>query len=118
MGYNARLALAGLMGGACAVMATPAPVLANTFACTAQEVAVFPGSRIHIRCDPGDGAIKYFVLSVGNPDTSRILSLAATAVTARRPLFIGYDPNDTSGALIGCRVNDCRLIESLTLFRE
>jgi hypothetical protein len=116
--YNRHFPLAAVIGGVCAVMAAPAPALANGFACTAQEVAVFPGSRIHIRCSPGDGAIFYFALSVANPDASRILSLAATAVSARRPLFIGYDFNDTSGTAIGCRSNDCRLIGSLGLLRE
>jgi hypothetical protein len=116
--YNTPLILAGIMGSACAVVMAPVPVLANTFTCTAQEVAVFPGSRIHIRCSPGDGSITYFAISVANPDSSRILSLAATAVSARRTLSIGYDPNDNNGISIGCRTNDCRLIGSLGLLRE
>jgi hypothetical protein len=115
-GYSARLALAGAVVGACAVMASPAPVLANSFTCTAQGAAVFPGARIHVRCNPGDGAITYFAFSVANPDVSRILSLAATAVAAGRPLLIYYDPNDLSGAALGCTNDNCRLILGVELF--
>jgi hypothetical protein len=43
---------------------------------------------------------------------------AATAVAARRPLSILYDPNDLSGAAIGCLNADCRLIQSVELFRD
>jgi hypothetical protein len=92
--------------------------LANFFACTAQEVAVFPGSRIHVLCNPGDGAIAFFALSVGNPDASRVLSLAETAVAARRPLGITYDPGDLSGAAIGCLNSNCRLIQAIGLERQ
>lgn len=117
-GHRARLALAGAVLSACALIASPAPVLAAYFVCTAKGVAVFPGARIHIRCNPPDGAIWFFALSVGNPDTSRILSLATTAVAARRPLGISYDPNDLSGATIGCNNVDCRLIQFIELFRD
>jgi hypothetical protein len=92
--------------------------LANFFVCTAQEVAVFPGSRIHVLCNPGDGAIAFFALSVGNPDASRVLSLAETAVAARRPLGITYDPGDLSGAAIGCLNSNCRLIQAIGLERQ
>jgi hypothetical protein len=118
--YRARLALAGAVASACAIIASSAPVLAapKFFTCTAQGAAVFPGSRIHVRCNPGDGAIAFFALSVANPDASRVLSVAATAVAARRPLEILYDPNDLSGAAIGCLNADCRLIQGVELFRD
>lgn len=77
-----------------------------------------PGSRIHVQCNPGDGAINYFALSVANADASRVLSLVATAVAARRPLFITYDPNDVSGDAIGCSIANCRLIQAVFLERD
>jgi hypothetical protein len=117
-GSSARLALVGAVFGACALIAFPAPILAAFFVCTAQEAAVFPGSRIHVLCNPGDGAIAFFALSVANPDTSRVLSLAATAVAARRPLGITYDPSDLSGAAIGCLNSNCRLIQAIGLERQ
>jgi hypothetical protein len=113
-GHRARLALAG----ACALIAFPVPALANFFLCTAQEAAIFPGSRIHVLCNPGDGAIVFFALSVANPDTSRVFSLVETAVAARRPLGITYDPNDLSGAAIGCINSNCRLIQAIGLERQ
>jgi hypothetical protein len=92
--------------------------LAGFFTCTAAEVAVWVGSRIHVRCNPGDGVINFFALSVGNPDTSHVLSLATTAVAARRPFVILYDPNDLSGAAIGCLTSNCRLIQAVFLNRD
>jgi hypothetical protein len=116
--YCARLALAGAVAGACALIAFPAPGLAAFFLCAAGQAAVFPGSRIHVRCDPGDGAINFFALSIANPDTSRVLSLIATAVAARRPLGITFDPSDQSGAAIGCQISNCRLIQAISLERQ
>ena len=116
---RARLALAGAVGGACALIASPAPVLALTFfTCTAQGAAVFPGLRIHVRCNPGDGPITFFALAVANPDSPRVLSLVTTAVAARRPLGILYNQTDLSGATIGCGNADCRLIQGVELFRD
>ena len=116
-GHKVRAAL-GAVAGVCALVASPAPALANFFLCTAQEAAIFPGSRIHVLCNPGDGAIVYFALSVANPDASRVLSLIEAAVAARRPLGVTYDPNDLSGAAIGCINSNCRLIQALGLERQ
>ena len=118
--YTARLALVGAIGGAFAVIASPAPELANNFACTIGEIAVWVGSRIHVRCDPGDtGGIDYFALSAGaNPDSNRVLSLATTAMAARLPVVIVYDPKDLSGAAFGCLTSNCRLIQAIGLERQ
>jgi hypothetical protein len=117
--YVARLALAGAIGGAFAVVASPAPALANNFACTIGEIAIWVGSRIHVRCDPGDaGGINYFALSVANPDSNRALSLATTAMAARLPVVIVYDPNDLSGAAFGCLTSNCRLIQAIGMERQ
>lgn len=113
--YNARLALAGAVAGACAAMASPAPGLADDFMCTADAIAVLPGSRIHVHCNPGSGSVSYFALSTANADVNRILSLASTAVVASRPLRIYYTPNDLSGAAIGCANVNCRLLWGMEL---
>jgi len=110
--------LAAVVVGACAVFVSPPPALADSFSCTAQGAAVFIGSRIHVRCNPANGAIAFFALSVAHPDASRVLSLAATATAARRPITIFFDPNDLSGAAIGCLNANCRLIQGVELFRE
>jgi hypothetical protein len=111
--HSARLILAGAVLGACALIASPAP--AKDFTCTAQGAGVYPGSRIHVRCNPGDGAIAYFGLSIANADASRVLSVITTAVAARRPLVIQYDPNDLSGAAFGCLTSNCRAIQGMEL---
>jgi hypothetical protein len=120
--FRHHLVLAGAVIGACTLIASSAPVSAQTFfSCTAMEAAVFPGSRIHVLCNPGDGsgaAITYFALSVADADSSRVLSLAATAVAARRPLNILYNPSDLSGAAIGCLNTNCRLIQGIFLERQ
>jgi hypothetical protein len=90
--YGARLALAGALAGTCALIASPALVLAapKFFNCTPIEVSVYPGQRVVVQCNPGDnvpgvGSFNFFALSAGDPDASRIVSLAATAVAAGRP---------------------------------
>ena len=114
-GYRARVAA---VIAAFAVVVSATPGLAAGLNCKAIGVGVFPGSRIHIRCNPGDGAsptVVFFALSITNPDSTRVLSLATSAVVARRTIFISYDRNDLSGAAIGCANNDCRLIQWIEL---
>lgn len=113
-----RQILVAALAGTCALLVSSAPAMADFFSCTAQGAAVFIGSRIHVRCNPANGAIAFFALSVAHPDASRVLSLVATATAARRPVTIFFDPNDLSGASIGCRNEDCRLIQGVELFRE
>ena len=115
---RARLILVGSMVGVCALMASPAPASAKLFKCAARAVAVFPESRIHLRCAPGDGAIEFFAFSITHPDSSRVLSLAATAVAARRAINVNYNENDLSGTAIGCLNTDCRLIGSVEMFND
>src|SRR5215208_1759817 len=62
---------------------------AATFQCNPVNVAVFVGSRIHVRCLPGDGAIVFFALSVANAnEANRVLSIASTALAVGRGLSI------------------------------
>jgi hypothetical protein len=114
---RARLALVGSIVGACAFMASAAQAADNVFKCVAQAVAVHTESRIHLRCNPGDGAIDFFALSITHPDSSRVLSLAATAVATRRAIYIHYNKDDLSGSAINCGSN-CRLILSVEMYRD
>jgi hypothetical protein len=123
-GYSVRVALAGAVVGACALVASSSPALAKRiFDCHAQGVAFVVGQKMQILCNPADRegvpgqAILYFVLSSNNPDVSRVLSLAATAVATHRVLQITYDPNDLSGAAI-CGTIDCRLIMVVWMFSD
>jgi hypothetical protein len=134
---NARRALAGAVVSACALMASPAPLLANElFRCNAKDVAIFPKSffgleaRIHVRCEPGDYTltflggvpiprnIEFFALSPADPadpDVNRLLALATTAVSTNRILLISYEQSDLAGKNFGCLSRDCRRIRALTL---
>jgi hypothetical protein len=117
-----RQILAGAVVGAWA-LASPAPVLASGafpgFLCNPDLVAVFPGRFISVHCTPGDGLIAWFAIGIVNPDSSRVLSLAATAVAARRTLSITYDPNDPSGPAFGCLVqNNCLPLQGVMMNRD
>jgi hypothetical protein len=118
-----RQILAGAVVGAWALIASPAPVSAGGafpgFLCNPDLVAVFPGRFISVHCTPGDGPIAWFALGIVNPDSSRVLSLAATAVAARRSLSITYDPNDPSGPAFGCNVeNNCLPLQGVMMNRD
>jgi hypothetical protein len=88
------------------------------FTCNPTNVAVFPKSRIHVRCAPGDGSTVFFAFNVANAadDADRLLSLAATAIALKKRLEILYDPSDLKGASFGCLNNDCRVMQGLTMF--
>lgn len=116
-GTCVRIALlaVGLVG----FFSAPQTALAaeKSFICTSVEVAAFPKSRVHVKCNPGDGAIAYFALGVSSQDeANRVVSLAATAFATKKSLTIWYDPADLSGASIGCLTSNCRLILGVAMF--
>jgi hypothetical protein len=105
-------ALAVVAGGLAAGPAVAAPV--DVF-CTANQVVVFTEApRLHVRCDESFGGVFFFANSTTDAaQASRILSVIQTALVAGRTLIIRYDPDDLSGAGIGCQTNDCRLIRAI-----
>jgi hypothetical protein len=87
----------------------------DSFTCYSVGVAAYP-SRIHVECSPAAGSIRFFALGTDNaPHAARILSVLSMAHVTGKPLYIQYDPNDTSGANIGCQTSDCRLIQSAAI---
>jgi len=108
------IAAVGLVLAAVPRVAEAAQVDAS---CAPDEVMVFAGGpRLHVRCAWPTGNIKYFALAVSSTnaaDAARVLSVINTALVAGRTLTIKYDPNDLSGAAIGCLNSDCRLIQAV-----
>ena len=87
------------------------------FTCTPVDVAVFPNSRIHVRCSPGDGPIAFFALGLkDDAEANRVLSILSTAFATKKRLSILYNPDDLDGAKIGCLNKDCRLIRGAAIF--
>ena len=81
--------------------------------CTPSNLAVFD-NRIHVKCAESVGGIQFFALSTADSaKAARVLSVINSAIVTGRPLFIFYDPADTSGASIGCQSNDCRIIDAI-----
>jgi hypothetical protein len=101
------LALAGLAGG-------PAWAAPTDVFCTPNQVVVFTDApQLHVRCDE-PYSVKYFAASTTDAaQAGRILSVIQTALVAGRTLIVNYDPNDLSGAAIGCQTDDCRLIRRI-----
>lgn len=94
--------------------ASAAPAAAPTWSsCTPIEVMTFP-NRIHIRCATAVSGIIFFAVGTSDaPNAARVLSILTTAQVAGRTLTILYEPNDLSGASIGCQNNNCRLIRAV-----
>ena len=89
----------------------------KTFTCTPVNVAVFPNSRIHVKCSSGDGPIVFFALGVKDDgEANRVLSLLSAAFATKKQLSIFYNPDDLEGAKIGCLTSDCRLIRGVVMF--
>lgn len=105
-------ALAIMAGGLASRPVAAAPV--DVF-CTPNQVVVFTEEpRLHVRCNESFGGIVYFATSTTDAaHAARILSLIQTALVAGRTLIVNYDPDDLSGAAIGCLTNDCRLIRRI-----
>jgi hypothetical protein len=115
--------VAAVFVGALASVLSPAPgQAAGTFPgflCKVDLVAVFPGKFVSVHCVPGDGTLAWFALSIANPDSSRVLSLAATAAADRRTLSITYDLNDTSGPAFGCFTQfNCQALQGVIMNRD
>jgi hypothetical protein len=84
--------------------------------CTPNQVVVFTeeAPRLHVRCDESFSGVVYFAASTTDAaQAGRILSVIQTALVAGRTLIVNYEPNDLSGAAIGCQTNDCRLIRRI-----
>jgi hypothetical protein len=105
-----------MMVAAFAGLALSTSASANDLTCSPVEVAVFPKSRVHVRCVSGDGPILFFAVSVADSgDANRVLSITSAALLAKRELIILYDRNDVSGGSIGCLADNCRLIQGIIM---
>lgn len=88
-----------------------------TTTCTPVNVAVFVGSRIHVRCaEVQAGAPTFYALSTEDRDVDRILSILTSAITAGKTLFIFYN-SAASANPTGCLEQDCRKIETAVIAR-
>lgn len=94
-----------------------ATATAASFDCTPSNTAVF-ANRVHLKCENSIAGIQFFAAPTTDAaHVARILSTITTATVAGRPVFVFYNPNDLSGAGIGCQTNDCRLIEGIGFWR-
>lgn len=87
--------------------------------CTQMSVATY-SKRIHIRCANSSDGIFYFAYGTKKDPAgaARYMSIATSALIAgSNNVRILYDPEDLSGASIGCQTSDCRLILGLEVFR-
>ena len=107
-----------IMLTACTIgIASVAFAAEKTFTCNPIDVGVFPKKRIHVRCEPGDGPIRWFALGVSDAaEANRVLSILSTAFVTKKQLTIWYDPADLSGGSIGCLTSDCRLIRGVRMY--
>jgi hypothetical protein len=89
----------------------------KSFTCNPDDVSVYPQSRVHVHCSPGDGSIEFFALGVTDAaEANRVLSVILSALVARRQLTIFYDSADTTGASFGCDPSNCRSIQGVSIF--
>jgi hypothetical protein len=82
-----------------------------SFICTPIGVAEFT-TRVHVRCNPADGAIAYFAYcSANNSSTAaRFLSVFIAAKATGKNIAVYYTASDTSGTACGCSSGDCRVV--------
>src|SRR3954471_5272283 len=100
-GRACLLAAAGLVT---VVIPHPAEAAQQWASCTPDEVMVYTAApRLHVRCMASVGNIRFFAISNSDQaQAARVLSVINTALVAGRTLSVLYDPDDLSGAAIGC----------------
>jgi hypothetical protein len=82
---------------------------AQAINCNPVNVATF-SNRVHVRCNPGSGAIVFFAVSSANAAAAqRFQDLAVAALVNNKTLFIQFNAADTTtGPAFGCLSSDCR----------
>lgn len=81
--------------------------------CTPSNLAVYD-TRVHVKCVESVGGIQWFAISTADSaKAARVLSIINSAMVTGRPLFINYNPTDTSGDSFGCQASDCRIITGI-----
>jgi len=91
----------------------------SVMACTPQYTGSF-ATRVHIRCSNpttvGADTVYYWAVPTADrAEAARAMSLFITAIVTATPLYIYYDPADTSGPSIGCQTSDCRVAWGIEL---
>ncbi len=90
--------------------------------CTPTEVAIFFGSRFHIKCRNAlqvgrysDVNVYYFSISTDNSnDLNYALEIATSAIAAGKRLKLWVKTSSSSNPS-GCRNNNCRKLTGITL---
>ena len=114
MKANHLVLLVGLVSGLL-IGASRASAAETAIICTPTGVATF-SSRIHIRCAQSFSGIVFFAYeSSDSAGAARYMSMATSALISGRDVWIFYDPEDLSGAHIGCQTSDCRLLLGLEI---
>lgn len=82
--------------------------------CTPSEVVTYQ-VRVHVRCaNAVEPNIIFFAAGTEDPAfASRVLSVVGVARLMNLNVAILFDPNDLSGASIGCLNMDCRKIRAV-----
>ena len=80
-----------------------------SFTCNPVNVASF-SSRVHVKCNPGNGAIVFFAVSAANTATAqRFQDLALSALVNNKTLTIQFNQADTTTCpTFGCASVNCR----------
>jgi hypothetical protein len=80
--------------------------------CMVKDVAVFPGSRVHLHCTAALAGTSVEFLAVpssNRDDANRLLATFLSAQSMKAPLDVQFDLDDTSASAFGCQAQDCRV---------
>lgn len=90
---------------------------ANKWVTATPEAVTVHQNRIGLRCqETFDDDIRFFAVSTGDAAfADNVLSVLNSAILARRPVQVLYDPEDLSGSQFGCLNRDCRRLQAVQL---
>ena len=121
---NARvLALAVILGALAAPPRTQAdPPLASeqSHVCDTVETAVYPGSRVQVKCHPqwtnpvSSATAEFFAVASSSALASQVASVGLAAQTSSKKVRIRFRTSSTDNPS-GCSTGDCRKLVGIML---
>jgi len=117
---RSRLLALAVCAGALAPLAAPTRTLADppiadeiSIVCTSVNTAVYPGSRVHLKCsetweNPSTGATaNFFAADAGSSQAGQVVAIGVAAQTFDKKVRIRFRSSSTDNPS-GCDTSNCR----------
>lgn len=84
----------------------------ESFRCKPTQFSVHDKKRAHIRCSNDYNGITYFAVDLNSNNKEQIFQVLKYGYIKGKEILIRFNPSDTSGSTLGCKIENCRMITS------